>query len=110
MTLDDKIAVLQAAKRGEKIQLKQKGYFHDSSWRSASTWQDMYPDLMENAFNFAVFDYRIAPKNATSITTRKGTKYEVIANEDGSMSFGCETVEKRDVHAILTLWGKGGAN
>ncbi len=51
MTLDEMIAVLEAAKRGEKIEFKHRFYPNDG-WRPKE----------HEAWNTDTFDYRVAPK------------------------------------------------
>lgn len=48
MTIDEMIEVLQAAKRGETIQLREKDYVQ---------WRDEEP-----LWNFCKFEYRVKPK------------------------------------------------
>ena len=58
MNIDDMIEVLQAAKRGEKIEYR---YIHADK---NSLWMD---NTSAGAFDFAHYDYRIAPKKEMTL-------------------------------------------
>lgn len=69
MNLDDKIAVLQAAKDGKTIQLRNTrhhpGYGH--GFTNAPNWQDAQDTHNELSFNFRVFDYRVKPESILDV-------------------------------------------
>lgn len=105
VTLDEKIAVMQAANRGESLQVKNASRFgavEKDGWKSLPNWTT-FPCNEFHHFNFAIYDYRVTPKHYASIFSRKGTKYEVIANEDGSIKFGCETIDSEVVESIIAI-------
>ena len=92
MTLDEMIAVLEAAKRGEKIE----------QFCTFSDHTQVWLPYAGNPFNFAAYDYRIAPKPEPKLVAHwpaicKMTAYFMLADlfvseEDAKNNIGAEFI------------------
>ena len=86
MTLDDQIAILQAAKEGKEIQTRPKPRITDT-WGSYE-WYDALEIVQDQAFNFAKYEYRVKPtdRKVQLFLTAPGRKYPL----DKTYNANCE--------------------
>ena len=82
MSLDDMIAVLEAAKRGEKIEV----------------WKGAWETMIDNRFNIPLWNYRIAPKPQMTLVDELRMSFS-ITPLDSLINRAADRIEELESHA-----------